>query len=277
MLIFGGDHTIYLMRGDPMAGGQIDLVSDSIGMAWGIPWCKDPYGTVYFFSNRCGIYTLVPGQPPIRISQPIEQLVLNTDTGANSIRLIWDDRYQGLHVFISPLAAPAVTTHLFFEQRTGAWWQDELGSPNFDPIACCVFDGNLPNDRKALLGSWDGYVRSFGDTTPTDDGLPIISSVVLGPILSAELDEFLLKDLQAVLSEASGPVAYAVFVGRSAEGALASAPVAVGTWKASRNLNTHVRWSGHAVYVRITSSNQWALEQIRCRFAPTGKVRRRGF
>ncbi len=133
---WGGDHTIWLMNGDPMAGGQIDLVSDIIGMAWGIPWCKDPYGNVYFVSNRTGIYSLVPGQQPQRISQPIEQLLVTIDTGANSIRLVWDDRFQGLHVFVSPLAAPAVTTHFFWEQRSGAWWQDQFGSTNHDPIAC---------------------------------------------------------------------------------------------------------------------------------------------
>src|SRR6202020_709199 len=83
LLIFGGDHTIYIMTGDPAAGGQIDLVSDAIGMAFGIPWCKDPYGTVYFFSNRTGIYTLVPGQAPVRISQNIEQILFGIDTGTN--------------------------------------------------------------------------------------------------------------------------------------------------------------------------------------------------
>jgi hypothetical protein len=277
VLIFGGDHTIYMLRGDPMAGGQIDLISDSIGMAWGIPWCKDPYGNLYFFSNRCGIYTLVPGQQPQRISQPIEALVQNIDTGANSIRLIWDDRFQGLHVFVSPLVSPAATTHFFFEQRTGAWWTDVFSNPNLDPIAMCVFDGNLPNDRRVLVGSWDGFVRNFTDAAATDDGNVINSAVVLGPIVSAELDDFLLKDLQAVLGETSGSVNFAVYVGKSAEAALATSPVVSGVWNPSRNLNTPIRWSGHAVFVKITSTNQWALEQIRARFTGTGKVRRRSY
>src|SRR4030095_9145280 len=92
VLIFGRDHTIYLMNGDPLGGGQIDLVTDAIGVAWGKAWCKDPYGAIYFMSNRTGIYRMVPGQQPLRISQQIEQYLLDLDMGTNVVTLIWDDR-----------------------------------------------------------------------------------------------------------------------------------------------------------------------------------------
>lgn len=276
VLIFGGDSTIYILQGDPMAGGQIDLVTKSIGMAWGQAWCQDPYGTIYFVSNRCGIYSFVPGQQPVRISQPVEQLIADIDTGLTTIRLLWNDRFQGLHVFLTPTRAPAPTRHLFWEMRSGSWWQDQFADPNFDPLCCATFDGNLPGDRVALIGSWDGYVRSVSTTALDDDGLPIDSAVVLGPINAKTLDDFLLKDLQAVLGESSGQVGYAVHVGSTAEIALSNAPVATGTWGAGRNLDTHIRRAGHAVYVRLTASNPWALEVIRARVDMMGKVRRRG-
>ena len=73
ILIFGGDAAIWLMRGDPMDGGQIDLLTDSVGMAWGRPWCRDPYGVIYFFGSRGGVYQLDPsGRAPTRISQAID-------------------------------------------------------------------------------------------------------------------------------------------------------------------------------------------------------------
>jgi hypothetical protein len=276
VLIWGGDHTIYQMSGDPQAGGQLDLVSDAIGFAYGIPWCKDPYGNLYFVSNKTGIYSFVPGQQPQRISQPIEQLLVNIDTGANQFRLLWNDRYQGFHVFVGPLAAPAVSTHFFYEQRTGAWWTDQFGNTNLDPLACCTFDGNTPGDRHPLIGSWDGYVRNINPTAIDDDGTPISSSVTLGPILTGDLDEMLLKDLQAVLGTTSGQVTFNVFVGATPELALATTPVAFGTWKAARNFTNQVRRSGHAVYVNISATNLWAMESIRARIAAQGKVRRRG-
>lgn len=278
LLIMGGDHTIYMFRGDPMAGGQIDLISASIGMAWGVPWAMDPYGSVYFFSNRTGLYVFDPsqaGSKPQRISQGIEQILQAYDTGSTTIRLMWNDRYQGLHVFLSPTLAPASTRHLFYELRTGAWWQDQFDNTNLDPLACCVFDGNLPGDRTALIGSWDGYVRAFQPTATTDDGTPIASSVVIGPITTKNLDDFQLKDLQAVLGETSGDVTYAVYVGSSAELALATTPVASGTWSKGRNQNTLIRRNGHAIYVKVSSTNQWSMEVIRARIAGQGKVGRR--
>ncbi len=277
VLVVGTDHTIYMINGDPMAGGQIDLISDAIGVAWGVAWCKDPYGNLYFMSNKTGIYTLQPGQAPVRISQQIEQLLFDIDTGLNGIRLVWDDRYQGLHVFVTPLVTYGASTHFFFEQRTGAWWTDQFDNPKHSPLAACTFDGNLPGDRLAVLGSWDGYVRSFSPLASNDDGTPIASAVLIGPLTTKDLDELLLKDLQAVLGETSGPVSYAVYVGPTAEIATSRPAVAQGTWTAGRNLLSFVRASGHAVYVKITSTNRWSMETIRARIAGQGKVRRRGY
>ncbi len=275
-LILGGDHTIWQFSGDPMSGGQIDLISDAIGMAWGIPWCKGPDGTLYFVSNRTGIYAMQPGQgPPQRISQQIEQLLIPIDTGLNTIRLIWDDRFQGLHVFVTLTSAAASCNHFFWEQRAGAWWQDHFDNNNHNPLCCCVFDGNQANDRRPVIGSWDGYVRTIDPTALDDDGTPILSAVVIGPLLTKDMDDVLMKDIQAALGATSGQVSYAVFVGQTAEIALASNPVSMGTWHSGRNVNNYVRMAGHAVYVKITASNPWALEHIRARIAGQGKVRKR--
>jgi hypothetical protein len=276
VLIFGGDHTIYAMRGDPMQGGQIDLISDAIGISWGLAWCKDPYGTIYFVSNRMGVYSLVPGQLPQRISQPIEQLLQQLDTGANAIRLLWDDRFQGLHVFVTALAAPAACTHYYYETRSGAWWTDAYGNNNLNPLCCTVLDGNGPNDRVPLIGSWDGYVRAVSASATDDDGTAISSSVLIGPILTKDLDDVMLKEVQAVLGASSGAVTYEVLVGATAEQAAASTAVVSGTWSAGRNLTNLIRRAGHAIYIRLSSTNAWQMEAIRCLLSGQGKVRRRG-
>lgn len=276
VLIFFGDHSVYMMRGDPFNGGQIDKVTDAVGAAWGEAFCMDPYGTVYFFSNRCGIYSLVPGQKPLRISQPIESFVQDIDTGNNSIRLIWNDRQQGFHTFITNMDAPTATTHLFWEMRTGAWWMDQFANNDHDPVCCCTFDGNDPSDRVNLIGSWDGYVRALDHTAEDDDGTDIESQVVIGPLVTKDLDELMLLDMQAVMGETSATVNYAIHVGETAEAALEGDPVEEGTWLASRNDVSYVQSAGYAVYVKITCSSPWALEQIRLRVAAQGKVRQRG-
>lgn len=282
VLILGGDHTIWVMRGDPMDGGRIDLVSDAIGMAWGAPWCKDPYGNVYFVSNRTGIYTLVPGQQPQRISQQIEQLLVGIDTGATTIRLIWDDRFQGLHVFVTQTASSQATTHFFYEQRTGAWWTDVFANNNHNPLCCAVFDGNAPGDRVALIGSWDGYVRAISATATTDDGTAISSQVLLGPLTTEVQDDVMLKAVQAVLGVGSGNVNYGVLIGPTAEFAYNSQPVLSGVWNSGnggRNFSNYIRRAAHAVYVNVTSTSTagWAMETVRATVQPKkGKVRMRG-
>lgn len=280
ILLMFGDHTIYKFQGDPMSGGNIHLVTNAIGGAWGMPFCMDPFGKVYFLSNRMGIYSLDPmgGGPPVRISQQIDQLLQAYNSGQMTFRMIWNDAQQGFHLFASYTLQPAISTHFFYDSRAGAWWMDQFANTNHNPLCCCVFDGNTPGDRAALITSWDGYVRSLSSPTQTtDDTVAIASDVVIGPLKTKDLDELIAKDLQAVLGESSSSVTYAVYIGTSAEKALNTTPVCTGTWAAGRNLSNLVRRAGHALYVRITSSNPWAMEQIRIRIADQGKVRRRGY
>ncbi len=275
VLVFGGDHTIFMMRGDPMAGGQIDLVSDSIGIAFGEAWCKDPYGNIYFFSNKCGLYSLIPGKVPQRLSQAIEPLVQDINTGTNIVRMIWNDRFQGLHVFVTESAAPAATTHYFWEMRTNAWWTDVFADADHNPVCCVALDGNSPTDRRLLIGSWDGYVRELDPTAADDDGTPIASTVLIGPIMTQEMDEMLLKDIQAIMAEASGVVTYSILDADTAEAAITATAAVTGTFTAGRNPTFPIRRANHAIYIKLTSTVQWAMEAIRARFAGRGKVRRR--
>jgi hypothetical protein len=193
--------------------------------------------------------------------------------------MMWNDRAQGMHVFVSPTTEPGdvgEVTHFFFEQRTGAWWTDQFLDPDMDPLCCVTFDGNQADDRVPLIGSWDGYVRAIDHDMDTDDGEDIESEVILGPFLTPDLDDVMIHELQAVLGEASGDVTFSVLIGDTAEGALASTAVRMGTWDGGRNLTTLIRRAAHALYVKISSSNRWAMEQVRAKVTTRGRVRMRG-
>lgn len=276
ILIVGCDHEIYMLRGDPLAGGQVDLVTRAIGMAFGEPWCVDPTGTIYFFSNLTGVFALVPGRPPQRISGAIQTILQEIDTGDNGVRLAWDDRYEGLHVFVTPLDEPGDTTHFYWDRRNDAWFTDDFNETNMDPLCCVTFDGNLPGDRTLLIGSWDGYVRSVDPEARDDDGEAILSDVWLGPFLTKDMDDVTLRAMQAVLGEQSGEVAYHIHVGATAEAAYNSDEVDSGVWEPSRNLSSQVKISDHAIYIRLTATEPWSMEAIRCTTTLNGKQRRRG-
>jgi hypothetical protein len=67
-----------------------------------------------------------------------------------------------------------------------------------------------------------------------------------------------------------------VYTGATAELALASEPDVEGAWGESRNLTDLVRRAGHAIYVKLTASNAWAMEAIRLKLSARGMVRMRG-
>lgn len=261
---FGCSHSLYLLQGDPQDNGQISLVSDSIGIAFGRAWCKSPNGTVYFFSNKCGLYTLVPGGQPQRISQAIEQLVQDINTGTNRVTMAWNDRSQGVHVWITPIEGITATTHLFFEQRANAWFQDIYDKPTHNPLCACQFDGNNPEDRVVLIGSKDGVVRFLDPNAPNDDGRPIFSTIVFQPIISPGFDDMVITELQAVMGSDSGVVSYQILAGTTAEQALNQRkPSVAGKFKPGRNATDNVTTRSHVLYLQVTSEVQWRMEEFR--------------
>lgn len=292
VLIFGCDHSIWMLSGDPMFGGRITNVSEIIGVAFGDAWCKGPDGTLYFFSNRGDIFQMEPGGRPVRISQQISQTLQAINTGSKVITMLWDEVQGGLHVFVTTSSSAAAETHFFWEQAAGAWWEDSFQDNNYNPLCACVMDGNREADRFPLIGSFDGYVRAISSTAVKDDLKKIKSRVVLGPLLTNDLDALLTKDLQAVLGTDSGDVDYSVYVSNTAEQAVADIAydqtlidgtatgtyrrVVSGTWTAGRNYNTMIRRKGYATWVKLESESAWALEQIRCRVQGKGRIQRRG-
>lgn len=273
--IIGGDHTIYAMKGDPADGGSVDKISGITGIAFGKAWCEDPYGNVYFFGTKPSVWKMQGASQPMRISQPIEPELTDINTGTYLVTMVWNDADQGVHLWITYDVEPADTRHWFFDYRMQAWLPDRFANTDHNPLCTVAYDGNEPNDRAVLIGCWDGYVRSIDRDATTDDGTAITSYVLLGPILTQELDEMLLKEIQWVLGESSGDVTWEILAGDTAEAALAAAARASGTATAGRNGTQPIRVANHAMYIKISSTNRWAMETVRTVFAGRNKVRRR--
>lgn len=105
LLVFGCDSSIWLMSGDPQAGGRLDLISDTIGMAFGRPWCKSPEGVLYFFSSRGEVYQMIPnGSPPQSLTEDtIDPLLKNTDLNTTFVRMAWNDEEDGFNLWLTTL------------------------------------------------------------------------------------------------------------------------------------------------------------------------------
>jgi len=278
LLIIGGDRSIWRMTGDPMQGGQVDLVSDSTGMAFGSPWTKDPNGTLYFFGSRGGVWRMPPGGLPERITTySIERRLRDLDLGSFRVSMVWNYYDEGLHVIPVPYNLSSVdeVRSWFYDAKHDAWWEDSWMSSGNGVTAVLLVDGDLPDDRRVLMGCQDGIVRYVDPAAVTDDEFPIDSQVLIGPLMGPSAEhESRFTRMTGVLGATLGPVSYEVLVGEDYETAEV---VDVGYWNPGRNPISPVRWTGPAAWIRLASAeaNAWALESLHVDVIPTTRKRTR--
>lgn len=264
VLIFGCDSSIWMLNGDPREAGRLDLISDTIGMAWGRPWCKDAYGRIYFFGSRGGVFRMVVGSLPERISKgSIDEELSKVDLGVTSVRLAWDDRTQGVNVFLTNLGIGPSSSY-FWDDRLQSWWQDDYGS--LFPCSVSVFDGDAVGDRAVLLGGKDGYIRKISILEKNDDGGAISSYVVFGPMRLKNKPRMRIEEMQVNLALNSGTVQFIAWRGSSCQTAHpdnAGGPDFSVNLAAGRSRSIREKLNGHAFYFRMrnqTVSETWAME-----------------
>lgn len=278
VLLFGCDHSIWMMSGDPQAGGRLDLVTNTVGMAFGRPYTQLPDGSLVFVSNRGSIYRMAPGggKPQSMTENNIDPLLTNTNLNTNLVRLAYDEDAKGVHVYISPLAGSTNTTHWFWSEKTDGWFKVTMADNLYNPIALMAFDGDAASDRVLLLGGDDGYVRAYSSAAFRDDGQYFTSYTIMGPIVAdAGRYPTILTDLQFIMDDTSSNTKYELGVGDTAETALADfssgftgevdfASVAL-TIPAGRSVNHQPRTRGYFQYFKIGATAPtaaWAIEYI---------------
>ncbi len=276
LLLMGGDHTIQRMTGNPLAGGQIDLVSDQTGISFGSPWAKDPEGVLYFFGSRGGVYAYAPGQQVQRITlNSIDRELQDVNLGTYRVGMAWSYREDGLYVFQLPFGTGGVEAKgWFFERKTGAWWDVEFSSTTLQPTALTVFDGDSPSDRIVAFGCEDGLVRYFDENAKDDDGTRIDSRVLIGPLAASQGLRSRFSSLQVTLASDQD--------GATAEWFASDAPDVLGEARIRRDLmpglspTVHRKVSGGYLWLKLHNGavgERWAFEAARATVAPAGRTR----
>mgnify|MGYP007100044528 CR=1 FL=1 len=273
--ITGCADQLYLFRGDPTAGGEVMPLSINVGIIDQQAWCVTPSGWIYFLSLN-GLYAIPPSanSRPIEISRatlPADLLAI--DATAFRVLMAYDLRDSGIHLFVVPLSGTDPGTHYWITTDTeaggGPRAQFFPASYPFDFEPTCLFARQ--DSTNAYSGVWlgcrDGFSRSHRDDQATDDGTPIDSYVVLGPIdLSggSGYHEGRLKELVAKLASDSGEVDWEVTVGATAQDAFEADPFGVsGTWSMpGLNPKERPRARGAAFCLKLSSNERWALESL---------------
>lgn len=277
VLLIGCANQIWSLTGDPLYGGQLQRVTEAVGMAWGTPWCKDPAGTVYFMSSQAQIYTMRPGEKPVPISLRIRQELAKIDLAAVVVRLAWNEPRSELMVFVTRKGMAQPTTHFCYEARTQSWWMDRLALDTFNPVAVLQWYGTTIRDRGVLIGSWEGTVRMLDEDSANDDGFDIESDVYFGPLMDREFNELLMTELQVIAGKDVSSLRWDLYRGRTAEEAFASESFANGVWEADQSTTEPVRCAGHSIYIRLRANRPWAIEALRVKMGAVGEARRRAY
>ncbi|KKN60029.1 hypothetical protein LCGC14_0536160 [marine sediment metagenome] len=231
-LIIGCASQIWYMAGDPAAGGSLNELDLTTGIYGPQSWCIDNAGNLYFWGTN-GLYkTTVPGVPENISRAKLPKLV--TDEGVNPathrITLVYDRVRTGIIICIT-LMSDGTSSNYFYDLTTGGFF------PESYPTECGVYSAfyyaaNDSDYSGLLVGSKDGYIRTFSDSDKSDvlgdDSASSINAYCTwGPIKLARGDDLygIVNALEIITAGGasggsqsdSNDVSYNIFVANTAE------------------------------------------------------------
>ncbi len=276
LMFIGGDHTLWLMRGDPASGGVIDNVSYQTGIAGPDAYTFDPNGTFYFFGSGT-VWRMAAGGIPEPLSRNrMDKTFKDIDLTTDTVHLAWDNVRHGLFIFIVP-STEGSTTHYYWDERTNSFWKIIIPDAQ-GPTTVLAFDGDNPDDNALILGGFDGYLRKFDSSVTDDDGTAISSYVLYPPItMGGSSRNTKVNQIVIVLDTNSDGVVLTAYAEETAQKAIESSTARfVRTLLAGRT-RIISRLTGNTIMLRLSNSvdeTTWAVESLVVNAEVTGKSRK---
>lgn len=275
--LFGTRSSLWLMRGDPNTGGQLDALSRTVGIISRGAWCYGPEGQVVILSRE-GLYLVSPGNALTPLSReylPDELTDINTDIVTPLLR--WDAHDFGVHIYLTGATATN-TRHWWMDWNSRRFWPVTLQGDH-EPTAI----GDVPSAKAigsdVLLGGRDGYVRRFSRTAEHDDGTAFSSLVQYGPLRTGgdDYSDGKVVEQVATLARNSGPVAWQLRGAAAPEDTQDVTAQASGTWSiAGRNRPDYPHMRAPWVALELSagaSRRAWAVESLTTIVERCGKQR----
>lgn len=295
-LIFGCANSMWVLRGDPASGGNLEALDATVGIFGCKSWCFDNQGNLYFLSQN-GLNVIPSNLGGV---QSVSQEVLpnfaadeELDPTIHRVRLEYDPTRYGILICITAVLDGS-NSNYFYDLRTKGIY------PESYPSTCGVYSSFYYNatddsERGILLGCTDGFLRRFSETTENDVSTAsnvAISSHVTLPILQNDDDdrELLMKSLTITTAGgASGgtesdtdSVVVNLYADRSAEEVLEAiedgdtphTTVTISGPGRQNRIRNRVR--GHSIAVELkntAASSTWAVERVAAEIDATGKVK----
>ena len=284
-MIMAASDALFVMRGDPAFGGQIDSISRRIGVIDKFAWTYTPEGH-FLFLSKDGLYVLpsgASGEPQSISREKLPNDLFNVDITNYDVSMSFDVEFRGAWITLSNKTA-GQTTSYFFDWENKAFWP--MVYPSTQEV-CVSYNVATPFVRGVILGCKDGYLRRHSVTASDDDGTAIDSYCEIGPIRLAdsEYDEGLVSELIGTVHYGMG--ASVTWTTRTAKNAQSlynsvtgSVDTRTGTWTTGTrgdglNVKERQRIRGGAMALKLedVSGNPWAVENVTVGIKTAGKQR----
>lgn len=189
ILVVGGERSIFVLRGDPMQGGQFDLAVRGVGIAFGRAGTFTPDGTFWFISDQGELRRMMPDAlaarantiPPLVSGEIATRLAAAIDFSVCRPELHYDPRDRRLHILLVKHSAAdtSLLTHFAYELDTKAFTEVTYATNAVQPSAMMVVSGVSAEKRTIWLGGHDGVVAKFDPEANGDRGEVIDASMVV--------------------------------------------------------------------------------------------------
>ena len=292
-LLIGCANSIWMIRGDPAAGGTLDELSLTTGIFGSKSWCWDSEDNLYFLGTN-GIYRLTIGQ---QVS--LENLTKTTlpaifademlDPTLYRVVMGFDRERFGILICITKLSDGS-NSNYWLDLRTGGFFPESYPSAQ-GAYSLHYYNADDDDYQHLLIGCKDGYIRYFKDTQKDDDGTTISSEVVFSPQALASDVMFEGRILGATIIAAGGAsggqygdtdgFTLKFHTGKdaetAAEKALNSATAFLSVAISGGGRKTKIRQKIAGAYVvpviQSIASQTWGFERLAAEVQPIGRVR----
>lgn len=217
-LVLGCANSVWVLRGDPCAGGILTRLTDSTGVFSQSSWCWDDKNTLYFVGTD-GLYSLstdaiIQSSSPENLTrQQLPTLItgLNLNRRTDTVCLGFDKERYGVQ-FSASMNDGAWNASFWFSLITGGVFP--LSFPVAQtPMSMLYFNSYNSSNRGLFIGGADGYIRKY-DLTAKDDitaagvAVAITSHAYIGPILAPDdiTKEPALTQLDLAIGANSDPI-----------------------------------------------------------------------
>lgn len=239
-LLAATSNSLWVVSGDPTAGGSMRNVSRGVGMVSARAWCKDHMDRVYFLSSH-GLYTVgADGQGLQAVSEnsiPVELTgVDNEDTV-----LAYNHPDRGVYIHL-----PGDAVSFFYDTERQGFWPFAPESSESHVLFGPIKLGSI--DQTGVISVIHGMIAAG-------------SASVNWRIITGETAEAAADNGKAAITASLAASSFSSYVKYS------------GTWTAGRSLTVRPRVRGMWACIWLHSAGQWAFERMTMQIAAAGAWR----